>query len=364
MAWILQPNNLTIPIMNRFRTIEHHIDILKSLRGPRGLFMASRPGVITGYDKAWLRDNVYTSLAFEVIEDRESVRELWRALLDIFLRHEDKIVWATEHRPLETWQYIHARYHPETFDEYWEEWGNKQHDAVGAILFKLGELELQGWGIFRNADDVRIAQKLVDYLANLQYWSDPDSGMWEENEEVHASSLGAVVAGLKKIAKLESIHIDLDMISRGEDALREILPRESHSKFADLSMLSLIYPYNVVEPKVADAILDNIEYHLVRDRGVIRYKTDRYYNKNKDGWSEEAEWIFGFPWLAIIYHRMGHPEKAKNYLEKALDLLDPDTGELPELYYANSAKANENIPLAWSESMLITAMHELNYVAS
>ena len=50
-----------------------------------------------------------------------------------------------------------------------------------------------------------------------------------------------------------------------------------------------------------DSILHNVEYHLLKERGVIRYKGDRYYNKNKDEVSEEAEWTFGLSWLAIIY---------------------------------------------------------------
>ena len=70
-------------------------------------------------------------------------------------------------------------------------------------------------------------------------------------------------------------------------------------------------------PAEADAILQNVEYHLLKKRGVIRYKGDKYYNKNPDGWSEEAEWTFGLSWLAIIYEKIGNVEKAQEYLEKA-----------------------------------------------
>ena len=73
----------------------------------------------------------------------------------------------------------------------------------------------------------------------------------------------------------------------------------------------MIYPFNVVPEKTAREIVRHIEYHLERDRGIIRYKNDRYFNKNIDGVSEEAEWCFGFPWLSIIYRRWS--EDGKNF---------------------------------------------------
>lgn len=343
------------------QAIQDHLAILRSLRTPSGLFLASPSGVSTGYDKAWLRDNFYMSLAFERTGDWETVQKVWRAILDVLLKHEYKINWAVQHKPHESWQYIHARYHPETFEEFWEDWGNKQNDAVGAVLFKLCDLEAQGHGILATDDDKRIVQKLVDYLNTIQYWNDPDSGMWEEAEELHASSIGACIAGLKAAAQLPYIRVPEGATEKGRNALAYLLPRESKSKFADLALLSLIYPYNVVSPEMADIILESVEYHYARRKGVIRYKNDRYYNKNEDNVSEEAEWTMGLAWLAIIHQRRGHIEKAKYYLEKARATLTPD-GKIPELYYSNTEKPNENVPLGWAESMFIVALTELGEV--
>lgn len=337
--------------------VKERLDVLRTLLMPSGLFLASGKDVSTGYDKAWLRDNFYTALAFEWAGEMDVVRGVYRAILDIFLKHESKINWAAKNRPHATWQYIHARYHPETFDEYWEEWGNKQNDAVGAILYKLGDLESQGLGVIASDDDKRVVQRLVDYLASIEYWHDPDNGVWEEGEEIHASSIGACIAGLKKISTLPYITIPDGIIERGEESLKKILPRESVNKFCDLAQLSLIFPYDVLTKEESSAILSTLEYHLQKDRGVMRFKTDRYYNRNIDGWSEEAEWTFGFPWLAIIYHRLGNEEKAREYLEKTKTLLFE--GKLPELYYSNSTQPNENIPLGWAESLFAVAMMEI-----
>ena len=339
--------------------IDKHIKILKSLQYESGIFSASKKDSGTGYDKSWLRDNFYETIAFEVIGDWTTVEKTYRAILNILLKHEHKIDWAIENKPAHSYQYIHARFHPETFDEFWEEWGNKQNDAVGCILFRIGELELnQNRSILKTEDHIRIVNKLIKYLESIEYWHDTDSGMWEEGEELHSSSVGACVAGLKSISGHPKIAVPRLLIHEGEKELKEILPRESENKFVDLAELSLIWPYNVVSALERDQILGNIEYHLRRKRGLIRYKGDTYYNKNKDSVSEEAEWTFGFAWLAIIYEKIGQKEKAEELIK---DLIAIDTPEgLPELYFSNSPEYNENTPLGWSESLFIVALYDMN----
>ncbi|MBN2093763.1 MAG: glycoside hydrolase family 15 [Candidatus Zambryskibacteria bacterium] len=347
--------------------LEKHLDNIRGLQSDSGLFLASHSNVSTGYNKAWLRDNFYTCLAFEEIGDWDIVKKVWKALLSVFIKHKNKISWASKNKPYETWQYIHARYHPETFEEFWEEWGNKQNDAVGAILFKIGNLEERGIKIIETDEEKEIMQILVEYLGSIEYWHDPDNGVWEEGEEVHASSIGACVAGLKAMSKLNFIKIPHQIIENGEKALQKLLPRESKSKFVDLAQLSLVYPFNIVSESKARDIVRHIEYHLERNKGIIRYKNDRYYNKNDDGFSEEAEWCFGFSWLSIIYRQWAEDgkkfhgitdeeddKKANEYLEKAINTIYDN--QIPELYYSDSDKPNENTPLGWAESLFIIAL--------
>jgi len=341
------------------KLVAQHLKILESLQYDSGLFAASKKGLETGYDKAWLRDNFYECLAFEVLGDIDTVQKTYRAILDIFKKHEYKIDYAILKKPEYTHEYIHPRYHPVTFDEYWEEWGNKQNDSIGCILFEIGELEKKHAGlVVQGEDDRRVLQKLVWYLSTLEYWRDPDSGVWEENEEVHASSIGACLAGLISIKNVAGIEVPDELIERGKIALSAILPRESKGKFVDLALLSLIWPYGLTDKAQSKMILDHVEYHLLRERGVIRYKGDRYYNKNEDGWSEEAEWTFGLSWLAIIYEKLGDKEKAKEYLEQAKKTTTKRG--LPELYFSNTDDYNDNTPLGWSESLFIVALHEVN----
>ncbi len=340
------------------KLIARHVKILEDLQKPSGLFLAAKEGVSTGYDKSWLRDNFYETIAFEVIGDWNTVEKTYRAILAIFIKYEEKIDWAIEHKPSYSYQYIHARFNPDTFDEFWEEWGNKQNDAVGCILFRIGELEYhQKRSIIKTREQERIVNKLVKYLENLEYWQDRDSGIWEEGEELHASSIGACVAGLKSISRVPSIAVPKWLIVKGERALRAILPRESERKFVDLALLSLIWPYDVVNETEREQIIENVEYHLLRERGVIRYKGDHYFNKNEDGYSEEAEWTFGLAWLAIIYEKLGKKQQAKELLQQ---LIEVDTPEgMPELYFSNSPQYNANTPLGWSESLFIVALFEM-----
>ncbi|MGM0629509.1 MAG: glycoside hydrolase family 15 protein, partial [Patescibacteria group bacterium] len=135
------------------------------------------------------------------------------------------------------------------------------------------------------------------------------------------------------------------------------MPRESTTKFCDLALLSLIYPYDVIGRETAEKIIENLQYQFDRRSGIIRYKHDYYYNKNEDGYSEEAEWVMGFPWLSIIYSRWGDKERARNYIYKTKK-LEADGNKLPELYYSNSDQPNENTPLGWAESLYIVALKE------
>lgn len=339
------------------KLIAQHEKVLRNLQYDTGLFAASRKDVPTGYDKSWLRDNFYECLAFEILGEWEVVRKTYRALLDVFKKHENKIDAAIARKPEHRHEYIHARVHPETFDEFWEEWGNKQNDSIGAILFRIADLERAGFSLLRDESDQVIVQKLIKYLEAIEYWHDKDSGMWEENEEVHASSVGAVVAGLKAARGIGFI-VPQEIITKGEETLRKLLPRESPGKFVDLALLSLIWPYDVVTSKERDLILEHVEYHLLRKMGVIRYKNDYYYNKNEDGFSEEAEWCFGLSWLTIIYERMGDKKKTQEFLSRMLK-TEKD-GLIPELYLSNSKETNENSPLGWAESLFIVAIHDVS----
>lgn len=106
------------------KEMERNVKLLESLQTPKGLLLAA-PSQGTGYNKAWIRDNIYASLGLEVANPSKAVRAL-RGLFDVMKKHEHKIYWAIREKPVHAYQYIHARYDPETLEEFWDEWGNNR----------------------------------------------------------------------------------------------------------------------------------------------------------------------------------------------------------------------------------------------
>ena len=65
----------------------------------------------------------------------------------------------------------------------------------------------------------------------------------------------------------------------------------------------------------------------------------------------------GFPWLAIIYKKLGNRKKYEHYMGKAMFVMNSE-GELPELYFAGLPEHNENSPLGWAQSLYLVALAE------
>ena len=94
------------------KEIEANSRILQSLQVPQGLLLAA-PARGTGYNKAWIRDNVYETLGLEVADPKRALRAI-HGIFEILKKHEGKIDCAINEKPRHAYQYIHARYNPET----------------------------------------------------------------------------------------------------------------------------------------------------------------------------------------------------------------------------------------------------------
>lgn len=315
---------------------------LDTLRLANGLYLASPSQT---YHYVWIRDTCYVALA-ELNHDNGRFEETYYSLLDIFRKYDWKLKYHAEHRPTETYQYIHPRYSADDFGEILAPWGNAQNDAIGAFLFGIGEGLRRGKEMLRDEQDKEIIRLLVKYLATLEYWHDADNGMWEENREVHASSIGACVAGLLAIQPY--FDVPTDAIQQGMHELYGLLPGESATKVCDLALLSLIYPYQLVSGAMASRIIENVERKLLREHGVIRYLDDKYYQE-VDG--REAEWCMGLPWLGLCHLVVsGNVEQALSYLLSASRVMTENL-EVPEIYLPMREKPNENTPLGWAHSL-------------
>lgn len=341
--------------------LKQSYDILDQLRMPHGLYIASTG---SDYHHVWIRDSIYMSLPY-LNKSCNTYEKAFHTMLDIFLKYEWKIDIHTRQKPHLMYEYIHPRYSKDGLDEIDQEWGNCQHDAIGAFLWGVGEGEKQGKRILRDDNDRRIVQKLVWYLATCEYWIDADNGMWEEWRELHSSSIGACVAGLTAVREL--VFVPRDLIIKGWLSLSNLFTHESASRPVDLAQLSLIYPYKIYIGEDAKNILDEVERKLLRRGGVIRYQGDSYYStKESDGrhhslshyHGTEGEWTMGIPWLALCHMELGNYSKAKSYVNWTESLM-LDNGKLPEIYFANTDTPNPNNPLGWSNAMYILAKEKI-----
>lgn len=314
--------------------------VLDSMRLRNGAYIASPS---RDYSYVWIRDVGYTTLPY-LYSDCGRYEQAHYALFDLFKKYEWKIDIHTRQKPIHLYEYIHARYSKD-LTEIGQPWGHAQNDAIGLFLWGVGEGTRVGKRMVRDESDRRILKKLVMYLACLEYWKETDNGMWEEYKEVHASSIGACVAGLQAVNLL--VDVPEEMIQKGKRSLQLLLPRESVTRETDLAMLSLIYPYQVVTRSMAQQILYRVTAKLERTYGCIRYQGDQYYNEGS-----EAEWCFGFPWLGLCYSVLGDEAKVLEYWKKTQRII-PENGHVPELYIGGANRPNGNTPLAWAVAMVM-----------
>ena len=336
--------------------------VLDQLRNPEHVYIAS---VSKDYSYVWIRDCIYMAMPY-VNKPNSLYEKTYYRLFDLFLEYEWKINILCTCKPTYEWEYLHARYSPEGKEIHTEAWGHVQHDMIGAFLFGVGLGTRYGKQMLRGDNDRRILQKLVNMLNLVEYWQDPDNGMWEEWREVHASSVGACVAGLRAVSSV--VNVPEELVSKGLRTLFSLYPRESADKRVDLAQLSLIYPYRLFTGLLGETIVQNVEQHLLRSRGVARYEGDSYYSllEKEHGrtlpkhcyYGTEAEWTFGLPWLALCHLELGAPDKAREYVRKTEAIMQAP-GILPELYYSGTATPNPNTPLGWSSAMYILAKEAL-----
>ena len=316
-----------------------------------GLYVASLGEHYVNY--VWVRDCYYQAKP-SLTHNSDAYKQTYHSLLDYYkglnYKYDNKVDHLIKKPfPLDNIRFIHPRFYPD-LSEITGNWGNLQIDSFGYFFLGVAEGLKNGIQIIRDESDVQIINKLIQVLYKIKYWDIKDNAIWEESEELHASSIGAVLSGLSALEEYDFI-IPRKLFIEGQKRLNEILPTESITKDVDLGLLTLIYPFNVVNDVNKDTILENTHLYLERERGLIRYPGDKYYNLNG-----EAEWTFGFGYLSLIYSDT-NPEKSEQYLFKLLSLID-ENGYVPELFYSKTDHPNDNNPLGWSVALTILAIEK------
>jgi len=333
------------------RTKEHSTFVLlrrglEKLRHKNGAFLAASG---EDYKAVWIRDQVYASYAYYYLDEVTEFARGLQVVFDILRTSRTKIEHALCEKPRTGKDFIHAKYDANALCEVTDDWGHHQVDAIGLFLFAVARAERRGVRVIRDNEDRAMLQLLVHYLAAVRYFRKPDNGMWEENLDLHTSSLGAAVAGLRELARMNLAVVPEYLIQAGEETMQAILPNESPSRDVDMAQLSLLWPYKMVPRAVADVILARVKEKLVQSHGLNRYWGDNYY-RSHNGIS--GEWTMGFFWLAIIYADRREYEEAREWFKRGIATMTPE-GYLPELY--QNGRPNDHTPLAWAHSLALIA---------
>lgn len=386
--------------------------------GPTGLFSAAYldedMGAKTGMNMAWLRDNAHIASALANRgrqRDIEIALAISGALLAVLEAHEDVLDTATAdpqspRLPVRVDAYtLKADVEPRV-----------QHDSVGYALWITSKL-MQQYRQQPSRDEIRIMAKTAGYLQAVRYWESADDGHWEEDRQLHTSSIGVAVAGLQawfKLADKNGYNMSSDVVTairQGHRALAQALPHETREtdtyagRLYDSSHLFLVETLRLFDgpSTVAQQIVDAIEREHVRDIGTIRYKGDTYYApgsedmlgigkltsyapgrlerrnmlaKEAEKTASEAQWTLFDPLLSAYHGRRYREDRRPadylrqpQYLNRALAQLVDISGQglrLPELYRLKTPlsewRANPHIPLIWSQANMLIALGEFESV--
>jgi phosphorylase kinase alpha/beta subunit len=339
---------------------------IERCRYPTGLYSAVPAESMVKvelYRNVWIRDTIYTLLAFEAIGDIEQLRAGVYALVDrVLLRWQYRLDWRiVEGIPANELEYLHPRFAPDGSELYTELWGLRQDDAVGLAVWALGRWQ-ERFEIFRNDyEDFHLLQKLIWYLDRTGVPYVADSGIWEEEgptKTVHLSSLAAVAAGLTQAARIGVVDIPARLRAETLWKIDQLAGRESEHHETDLALLTLVWPFGEDLPvarTVQREIVERVERELVGTRGVIRYPGDGYHVCH----GGSPEWTMGFGFLALAWNVLGEPTRASDYLER-LHAVVNEAGEYPESWCHDPEHYRFfNSPLCWSHALDVVASAQL-----
>ena len=369
----------------------------------------------TGYKSAWVRDNVYVAHAHWVNGDSDVPVRNITALTEFFMRqryrfsriiNDPKLARFAHNRP-------HVRFDGETLSDLPEPWAHDQNDALGYFMWLYCKLACAGEFSSRDAH-LDLLSLFVRYFEAIEYWNDPESGHWEEPpRKVAASSIGAVLAGLKGMrAWLEAdrevgeevrgrLSGDIlgELILRGESALSSILPWESrgspgaYSREFDAALLLLFYPLAIVESDGRYGLVERLLGTLQGEYGIRRYVGDSFYcedyeNNMRDedltrDYSDdieqrnaffttgnEAQWCVFDPivsaYYGLLFRRRGTMrdlDRQTEHLNRSLGQISGSNGrygafQCPELYYWEGGvlQTSKATPLLWTQANLWIAL--------
>ncbi len=235
-------------------------------------------------------------------------------------------------------------------------------------------------------DNLKMCEKAVHYLE--KYIDDilngnprqPSYDIWEECEDIHTYSLATIFSAFERMIEInelvkplyETNRLKLEQIAKRNNELKEYLVkikkyilsnlydedrkcfvRNKTDRRIDISLLGLVYPFNMFSPK-EKKIQNTIEMIAMTLRtytgGYLRYEGDNYMGGNP--------WIIANLWLAEYYLEAGVRNKARECFDFAI-IGSNMHGLLPEQVDNNTMDPAWVIGLGWSHAMFIDVLQKL-----
>ena len=384
-----------------------------------GLFSASivsNDTSYTGYSSVWIRDNIYVAYCHYLIDKTEVAIANLQTLIAYIKKFQWRFTNIIEGKSdrNNVMERPHVRFNGRELTEIDQKWEHAQNDAWGYFLWFVCKLAREKLLELR-AEDLEILALFPFYFQAIKYWQDEDSGHWEEERKIAASSIATVIAGLKSLKSLlvdrsiarncqyqnESVTIAFldELIERGTTSLNNILPAEciqpEKPRKYDAALLFSIYPLEILDTATSEQILTNVVKNLQGDYGIRRYLWDSFWCRDyrdlpeeirttisdeREQWlrerdreleeGEEAQWCIFDPIMSAIYglkyQKARYEENLARqtfYLNRSLGQItgkDCKVGEFrcPELYYLQDGCyiPNDATPLLWTQANLRIAL--------
>jgi phosphorylase kinase alpha/beta subunit len=385
-----------------------------------GLFSAvgndCRTAAVSGYNHVWIRDNIHIAYAHYITGRKLKAKRCVLCIASFFRKHlfrfMDVIDRKADHN--DPMKRPHIRFIGRDLKESSQSWSHAQNDAIGYFLWFYSLLVRQGT-ISKHIADMELLSVIAKYMETIQYWKDKDSGHWEEERKVSASSIGVVTAGLlelrevlripglrcknKKNAGYRISRSGLEkLISRGKRALGKILPYEcieqnsTVNRAYDSALLFLIEPLDLLEDKKSEMVLHLVQQYLQGQHGIRRYLMDSYWAPDYRKISKmkrsaaidmtdrnklailgcEAQWCIFDPVISTIYGKrflktggLSCFENQLLYFNRSLGQITqasfPQSYRCPEAYFLENGKyvPNDQVPLLWTQANLMVAFKHI-----
>lgn len=342
------------------------VEVLRTGQASSGAFVASPTFPVYRY--AWLRDGAFCAHALGVVGEHAGARAFHRWAAQSIEAHrglvESAIVRAGDGDDPPAGTMPPARY---TLDGALEQpgdepWPNFQVDGYGMWLWALAEhVRVDGLP----SEHAPVVDLVARYLRAT--WRLPCFNCWEEFDGgEHASTLGAVVAGLDAAARLLGADDYAAEANRVRADLTERFVVDGRFRRApgddrlDGSLLWLGVPFGVLplEDARIEATAESIGQELTGpDGGVYRYRGDTYYGG--------GEWLLLASSLAWHHAQTDNREGWEAAQRWVRDQALP-SGDLPEQVSTNAQEPEMlepwvhrwgpvATPLLWSHAMYLIA---------